>query len=409
MKHKNSCGLCHGSGLKMVLDLGMMPLANAFHEKDEELESYPLKVYICKTCGSVQLLDIVDPELVFRKYEYLTSASKPLSDHFQKMGNDLADKYIKDPNDLIVEIGGNDGVLLDAIKDRCRTLNIDPASTAAMLAVEKQIPTMEIFFNSEDARMIAAMLGKAKVVVANNVMAHIENFTDTIKGVKEILDDDGVFVFEVHWVGNLIGDGGFDQIYHEHIYYHSLTSLNTALMGDLKIFDVEMVPIHGQSMRVYAGWNREVQPSVGELLQKEKEMGLVTENVYLALYDKIHDNKKKLKRELENYQKVVGYGAPAKGNTLLNYYDIDLDYIIDTTPGKQGLYTPGKNIPVCPPEKIGEDVPDAVVVLAWNYADTIMEKEKRLLDMGVAFIIPVPEVKVIRKIGQPASEGQEAA
>jgi D-mycarose 3-C-methyltransferase len=370
-----------------------MPLANAFHEnKDENLVEYPLKVYFCRSCSSVQLLDIVDPELVFRKYEYLTSASKPLSNHFVEMGKSLADKFITSKKDLVVEIGGNDGVLLDAIKDRCRVLNVDPAWNASWLAMGRNVATMGTFFNSDIASVIEQHYGKAKVIVANNVMAHIENIYDVAKGVGNLLTEDGVFVFEVHWIGNLIGDGGFDQIYHEHLYYHSLTALRN-YFGE-SLFDVELVPIHGQSMRVYTG-NRQVCPSVEEFVNKEKELGLDSEHTYTGFYDKIHANKMMLKDILGKFKKVVGYGAPAKGNTLINYYDLHLDYIVDTTPGKQGLFTPGKNIPVYHPEMLLKDPPDAVLVLAWNYADTILKKEQALRDKGVKFIIPVPEVKVL--------------
>ena len=382
-----------------MLDFGHTPLANAFLKKEEFKDEvkYPLRVYFCRNCKSVQLLDIVDPEIVFRKYEYLTSASKPLSDHFVKMGKDLCYIFGISKDDLVIEIGGNDGVLLEAIKDRCLVLNIDPAEQAAEICSKKGVPTYPVFFNSEWASRIVP---KAKLVIANNVMAHIENIRDAFEGVKTILAEDGVFVFEVHWLGNLIGSGGFDQIYHEHLYYHSLTALQYLVKSvGLTIFDVELVPIHGESMRVFVSKNRTQATSVDKLLKREKRLGLNKEETFIEFEKKIFRNKKNLIELCRMFRReklsIAGYGAPAKGNTLLNYYNIRLDYIVDTTPLKQGLYTPGMHIEVSPPERLLQEPPDYILLLAWNYAETILAKEKALRDSGVKFIIPVPEVKIV--------------
>ena len=401
MEHRELCGICESKNLVPILDLGQMPLANAFLKKEEiPLEKkYPLSVHFCRRCYSVQLLDIVDPKIVFKKYEYLTSASKPLSDHFVKMGNDLVDQFIFSPNDLVVEIGGNDGVLLEAIKDRCKVLNIDPAINAAHEALKRGVHTVPEFFDIDVAMgLLVNHKLRPRLVIANNVMAHIEDIQNTMAAVGLLIQDlDGVFVFEVHWVGNLIGEGGFDQIYHEHIYYHSLKTLQwlTRMVG-MEIFDVELVPIHGQSIRVFVAHNRKPEPSVDAFLKMEEERGLHQEYVYLSFFDKIFTNKQRLKGLLSELKgRTVGYGAPAKGNTLLNYFEIDLDYIVDTTQGKQGLYTPGRHIPVYSPDRLKEEPPDNIVILAWNYADAILEKEKALRDRGVKFIIPVPEVRVV--------------
>jgi hypothetical protein len=395
MKQRKNCGICKGTDLVKVIDLGEMPLANAFLTKEElslPEAKYPLRVYFCRTCKSVQLLDIVNPETVFKDYEYLTSASKPLSDHFVKMGQDLADQFITSKDDLVIEIGGNDGVLLGAIQNRCRVLNIDPAKTAAEISKSKGIETISLFFGNYMVPGILYEKGHPKVVVANNVMAHIENIRDVFEGVKQLIGYDGVFVFEVHWLGNLIGAGGFDQIYHEHLYYHSLTALKHLTDSlCMTIFDVQLVPIHGESMRVFVG-NREPKPSVREFLDWEQLRGLDSEFVFLSFFDEICNNKHNLKKILEQYNKVVGYGAPAKGNTLLNYFEINPYYIVDTTPGKQGLYTPGRHIPVLPPETLLDDPPNAILILAWNYAESIIRKERF---MGLPFIIPVPRATIV--------------
>ncbi|MCX6702305.1 MAG: class I SAM-dependent methyltransferase [Candidatus Wolfebacteria bacterium] len=406
-KHRNDCRICGGSDFFKILDLGEMPPANAFLKKEDldkpELK-FPLVLYFCRKCGLVQLLDIVNPKVLFGgQYDYLTSASKPLVEHFREMAGELVRKFVESQDDLALEIGGNDGTLLHEMKNRCRVLNIDPAVNMTELSQKRGVPSISRFFSSETAEEILKEYGMAKVIVANNVTAHIDDIKDVFKGVEALLSDDGVFVFEAHWVGNLIGDGGFDQIYHEHLSYYSLTALKY-LIGQfgLKIFDVELVPVHGESLRVYVGKNREVGSEVGNFLTREKEMGLDKEAAYADFSEKVLKNKKDavglLSDIKKNGKKIIGYGAPAKGNTLLNYFGITgetLDFITDTTPTKQGLYTPGSHIPVYPPEKLFEAKPDYLLLLAWNYADAIIKKEAGFREKGGKFIIPVPEVKIV--------------
>jgi hypothetical protein len=402
MKHREHCGMCKGTDVTMVLSLGAMPLANAFLKKEDlkkPEKKYPLDVYFCRGCASVQLMDIVDPAEVFINYEYLTSASKPLSDHFVKMAGDLCYRFQVAKNELVIEIGGNDGMLLEAIKNKCVTLNIDPAKGACKLALQKGVESLTQFFDLDLAAAVLVQYGPAKLVIANNVLAHIDNICDAVRGVKILIGDKGVFVFEVHWLGNLVGTGGFDQIYHEHIYYHSLTALKMLIESlGLCIFDVELVPIHGESMRVFVRKNGTPTPEVQQLLDREHDLGLDNEETFAAFSDKIFRNKKVLVELIRMLRRerntIVGYGAPAKGNTLLNYYGLKLDYIIDTTPGKQGLYTPGTHIEVSPPERLLKEVPDYVLLLAWNYAQDILLKEQRLIERGVRFITPVPVVQI---------------
>jgi SAM-dependent methyltransferase len=403
---RDSCRVCASRKLTEFLDLGSMPPANSFLEQRDlgkpEL-TFPLKVYFCHNCSLVQLLDVVSPELLFGDYHYLTSASQPLADHFVKMGQELALRFTRSKDDLVVEIGSNDGTLLRAIGDKCRTLGVEPARNVAALAVENGIETINEFFSERIARQILKKYGSAKVVIANNVIAHIDNLHDIFSGAKALTGDGGVFVFEVHWVGNLIGDGGFDQIYHEHLSYFSLSALQRLVeQFGYKIFDAALMPIYGSSLRIYAGNNQKVEKSVEELLSKEKAMELDRLETYMKFSEKV----RRIKTELTNLllqlkregKKIAGYGAPAKGNTLLNYCGIDnkiLDYLIDTTPFKQGKFTPGVHIPIYSPEKLNEAPPDYLLLLAWNYKDVILEKEKTIREKGVRFIIPVPEVKIV--------------
>ncbi|MDI6717441.1 MAG: class I SAM-dependent methyltransferase [Patescibacteria group bacterium] len=404
--HKTLCHSCEQSNFAEILNLGEMPLANSFLEEkdlDEPDKKFPLVVYFCKDCGLVQLLDVVNPEILFSNYDYLTSASKPLVEHFTKMGGDLSGKFIKSKNDLFIEIGGNDAVLLNAIKNKCRVLNIEPAKNVAEISRQKGIETINEFFNKELAEKIVKKYGNAKVVVANNVMAHIADIKSVFGGIRVLIGKDGVFVFEVHRVSDLIEEGNFDQIYHEHLFYYSLFALNNLIRQfGLDIFDVEPIHMHGQSMRVFVGKDKPISKSVTEFLEKEKDIGLDKLDTFLNFSEKVEKRKIELTNLLDNLKKqnkrIVGYGAPAKGNTLLNYFQIDnkiLDFLTDTTPLKQGLYTPGTRIPIFHPDKLKEMKPDYVLLLAWNYADAILEKEKELREQGVKFIIPAPFVRVV--------------
>jgi len=407
--HKTNCRICGQSSFEKILDLGEMPLANAFLTKEEldKPESvYALAVYFCKECGLLQLLDIVNPEILFRHYYYLTSTSKPMADHFVKLGKNLASMFIKSNDDLAVEIGGNDAILSAAIKDKCRVLNIEPARNIAKISKEKEIETMEEFFSAELAERIFKKYGSANLITASNVIAHIDNLKDTLEGINILIKDKGVIVFEVHWVGNLMGltgVGGFDQIYHEHLSYFSLSVLKKLISRfGLNIFDVKLIPIHGYSLQVYLSRRRKVSKSVNEFLEVENTLGLNEMETYIDFAEKVKNNKNVLSNLLwklkDDNKKIVGYGAPAKGNVLLNYFQIDdeiLDFIVDDSPLKQGLYTPGTHIPIYSADRLKIDRPDYLLLLAWNYAESILKKENRLRNEGVKFIIPVPVVKIV--------------
>ena len=404
--HRTTCRVCGSKDLKKFLDLGKTPLANSLvnkanlHKKDR---TFPLAVYFCKKCSLVQVCDVVNPKILFSDYYFITSASSPSIDHFKKYSTDILQKFIKSKDDLAVDIGGNDGTLLNELKNHCKVLNIEPAGNIAAISEKKGVKTLNNFFSKNLVAKIIKNYGSASVVTANNVIAHTDTVKDLFEGVKELLSDDGVFVFETHWVRNLIGKGGFDQVYHEHLCYYSLHALKyLADSVGMGIFDVKMVPIQGESLRVYAAKDRIIKPSVNKFLEREKKLGLDDFKTFSHFSEKVLANKNKTLSALnalkaEN-KSIVGYGAPAKGSTLLNFYGIDgktIDYIIDTTSIKQGLFMPGVHIPIHPPEKLYESKPDYVLLLAWNYADAILKKERDLRKKGVKFIIPVPHVRVV--------------
>ncbi len=399
---KTSCRVCGGKRFAKILDLGAMPAANSFLTKKElkkPEKTFPLVLYYCKTCGLVQLLDVVHPRYLFKHYDYMTSASTPLTDYFVAMGEMLKKRFLKSKKDLVIEIGGNDGVMLESLNPFARVLNIEPAKNIAALARKRGVPTINQFFSEQLAKKIP---GPATVVTASNVFAHIDDLDDAMRGIKWLIGTTGVFVCETHWVGNLIGEGGFDQIYHEHLCYFSLTVFCHLMKRfGLQVFDVELTDMHGASLRMFVG-NRAARPSVKRLLAREKKLGLHKLATYTAFAKRVAINQKTLRKVLLDLRaqnkKIVGYGAPAKGNTLLNSCGIDhktIDFIVDTTPFKQGLFTPGGHIPVYPPEKFHQFRPDYALLLAWNYADAIMKKEAGFTKRGGRFIIPVPWVRII--------------
>lgn len=404
--HKTKCRVCEGSDLVKILDLGHMPPANAYLKK-EDLEkpesSFPLVLYFCRTCSLAQLLDVVNPEILFKNYHFLTGASSPSVEHFRKYAEEVIRPLITSPEDLVIDIGGNDGVLLSFVKDYARVLNVDPADNLASLSEEKGVPFYSAFFTSQTADDLIAKYGKAKVVVANNVFAHTDPLRDVFKGVAKLIGEDGVFICEVHWQKHLLEEGAFDQIYHEHLCFHSLHALKHLVeSAGMKIYDAHIVPMQGRSLRIFVAKDRTPTSNVARILAEERQAGLIDEAAHRSFAENIEAEKQELLALLKELKsagkKIVGYGAPAKGNTLLNYYRIGpdvLDYLTDTTPLKQGLYSPGMHIPIVSPERLLTDTPDYMLLLAWNFKDMILRQEKALREKGVKFIITIPTVEII--------------
>lgn len=405
-KKRKDCRICNSEELEKILDLGETPLANAFvggNDLNKKESRFPLTVHYCKNCSLVQVPDVVHPKILFSDYYFLTSASSPSIDHFIKYSKDILNRFIKSQNDLVVDIGGNDGVLLNELKNKCKVLNVEPAKNIAEISRKKGIETLNDFFTKKVTSKILKDYGKVKVVTANNIIAHTDTVKELFDGVADLIAEGGVFIFEAHWVRNLIEEGGFDQVYHEHLCYYSLHALSYLVESvGLKIFDVITVPMQGESLRVYVSKNIKPKTSVNEFLKREKKLGLNKLKTFSTFSEKVLKNRQKtidlLNSLKDNGKKIVGYGAPAKGSTLLNFYGIDgkiIDYIIDTTPLKQGMFTPGTHIPIYSPDKINQSKPDYILILAWNYADAILKKEDKLRKQGVKFIIPVPEVKIV--------------
>lgn len=405
--HKDTCRICKSSDLLKVLSLGEHPPVDNFISPDEsgEEKRYPLDVYFCRTCNLVQLIDVVPPtELFHSAYAFFSSASAPLVRHFESYARQIKERYLS-PGDLVVDIGSNDGALLRFFLPEHRVLGVEPSSNVAEAARGNGIETVVEFFNEQIAKHIVETHGKAKVVTANNVFAHIDDLDEIVRGIKTLLADDGVFVSESHYLLDLMEHTEFDTIYHEHLCYYSVKPLQHLFNRfDMEVFDVERVAQHGGSIRVFAR-NRsseQVRPRVKELLSLEEERGLHTPNTFLGLQERvkgIRETLVSLVRKLrQEGKKVVGYGAPAKSGTLLNFCGFtanDLAYVTDTTPYKIGMLTPGSRIPVVSPDILRTETPDYVLLLVWNYRDFILEKEKELRSRGAKFIIPIPKVEIV--------------
>jgi hypothetical protein len=410
-KTNTTCRVCGGTSLEKVISLGNQPAANAFLRKENLAEPepvFPLEAYFCKSCGFVQLLDIVSPELLFREYVYVSSTSPSFVAHFEKLADEVNARLNLPGNALIVDIGSNDGILLRPWKSRGhRVLGIDPAVAIAKVATESGIETWPEFFSEEIADKIVQVHGNANLVTATSVFPHIDDLDSIVSGVKKVLSPDGVFMVEAYYLADMIRKNLFDTIYHEHLSYFSVATIQKlfARLG-MEVFAVEETDTHGGSLRVFvqrANGPRKIEKDIiDSFILNEEKQGINKINTYFDFAKTIEENKmhlRKLLLDLKNDgKKIVGYGAPAKGNTLLNYFEIGsdlLDYVVDDSPWKQGLLTPGKHIPVVSIEKIAETKPDYILILAWNFAEPIMKKLDFAKSYGAKFIIPVPKPQIV--------------
>lgn len=396
------CRICHSNNIAIVLDLGSTPLANSFITKPDQVEKrFPLDLVFCNECGLVQLGHIVNPNLMFRWYLYQSSSSDTIPQHFRELAYYLCSTFITSSKQLVVEIGSNDGVLLRAFKSLgANVLGIEPAANLAKIANEQGLETIPEFFNSSMAHEVSKM-GKAKLIVANNVFAHINDLHDFMTGVVTLLEDDGFVSVEFPYLGDLNQNVEYDTIYHEHLSYFTINPVNRLFLEyGMKIMSVKRLEVHGGSVQIIAKKTSKLGPEI-PFLEFERRSGLGKLETYETLAYRVEYQKEYLKHALTDLKskgnKIIGYGAPAKGNTMLNVCDIGcetLDYIIDSTPVKQGLFTPGTHIPIHPPEKFHKEQPPFALMLAWNYEKEILLKEQSYVGQ---FIIPLPYPHVLPK------------
>jgi len=373
---------------------------------NEKQDSFPLEVYQCSDCGHAQLLDIVDPERLFRHYLYVSGTSPVFVRHLRDYARWSIEKYKVSAGSLIVEIASNDGTLLKYFQEKGMSiLGIDPAENLAKAATKAGIETLPEFFSVELAKKIKHERGAAKVVAANNVFAHADDLAGFADGVRELLADDGVFILEVSYLVDVFEKTLFDTIYHEHVSYHTVGPLRGFFpRHGLELIDVLRVDSQGGSIRCVAQLAGGPWPqcdSVEELIDLEKRLGLNDTSAmksYARQVDGLKKDLRELLGELESQGKTVaGFGAPAKATTLMHYFGLgadDLDFIVDENPLKQGLFTPGTLVPIVAPDALSLKKPDYTLVLAWNFADNIVERYKGYSDAGGKFIVPIPKVVV---------------
>ncbi len=408
-RHRDTCRLCNSKGLTLVFQLTPTPPANAFVKKEflaREQENFPLDVYFCENCFHVQLLDIVDPSELFENYVYVSGTSQVFVDHFDRYSKFIMDNYL-DANSFVVDIGSNDGTLLRFFKENGhRVLGVDPAKEITQTATKNGIETLPIFFDRSVAENIRAKYEGANVVTANNVFAHIDDLIGFIRNVRYLLKADGVFSFEVSYLADVIQKTLFDMTYHEHLSYHSVLPLILFFeSNDMELIEIIRIDTHGGSIRGIAQVKNgpySIGESVKSAIRIEKELHLDKAETYQTFaknINEIRDKFQTLIRQLKRENKTIaGYGAPAKATTLIYHFGLDqssIDFIVDDSPLKQGLYSPGKHIPVLPSQAIYEKKPDYLIILAWNFAESIMEKHEAYRMNGGHFIVPLPTLKVI--------------
>ncbi len=401
-----SCGSAEG---ELVLDLGVQPLANNLLRPEDLAKPeprFPLRLAVCRTCWLLQILDLVPPVQLFSEYLYFSSFSDVMLRHAREAVERYVKEFSLNPQSLAVEIASNDGYLLQYFKAKdVPCLGIEPAANIATVAREKAVETLVEFFGEALGRQLARGGRAADLVLGNNVFAHAPDTNDFVAGLRALLKPAGRIVLEFPYAADFIEKGEFDTIYHEHVFYFSLTALMPLFRRHgLSIFDVERLSIHGGSLRLFAGIDGAYapKPAVAQLLQEEQEKGLSSIRFYQGFAQRVLELKRTLVNllaELRTQGKsVAAYGASAKGATLLNFFGLgrrELEFVADRSTYKQGRLTPGTHLPIVAPENLLQKHPDYTLLLTWNFADEILEQQKGYRQAGGKFIIPIPEVKVV--------------
>jgi len=402
------CYICENNNLTEILDLGSHPpplillSENDIENRNETL--FPLKLFFCNDCGLVQLQDAIDPVLLFKEYSYTSSASTAFKNHLHDFAKYLVEKFNLTENDLVIDIASNDGTLLEGfLPFSVKVLGVEP-SIVAKLAEKKGVTTVNDFFDEDVAKKILEKWGKAKVITATNVFAHIHKLDSLMKGIRLLLHENGSFVSENHYLMDLIEKLEYDTIYHEHLRYYGLRQLVQLFQKyDMSVYDVERISTHGGSIRVFSSLKNKhpINANVTNLLEQENIAGLSSKETLFTFAEKVRANKSELisllkKLRLEG-KKIVGVSAPARSCTILNYCKIDstlLDYITESSPLKIGKYTPGSHLKIKDDSMLNEEQPDYALLLSWHLKDSIIPKLRQNGFKG-KFIIPLPKPKII--------------
>lgn len=386
-----------------------MPLAGDFLLESEvgHERSYPLRISLCHDCALVQVLDVVSPKVIFADYRYLSSVTSTLRTHFERFAADLAQDLRGTDDPFVVEIGCNDGVLLKPLQDQgLRALGVEAAANVAEVARGRGLDVQVGFFDAELADRIRREHGPASVVVASNVFAHIDDMDTVVRGIARLLRTGGVFIFEVHYLRELLRLMQYDFFYHEHLCYYSLIALIPFLARyGLRVYDVEPIPIHSGSIRVYARRSDSAprrSRRLASMLAREHREGLGKASTYVEFADRVSVHASTLRQALVKLRtegaSLAGYGAPGRGNTLLCYAKIDrglLPFIVDASPSRYGRFTPGTHIPILPEDEFREKPPDVALMLAWSYHREILAKEQGYVRAGGRFLVPLPRLRFV--------------
>ena len=409
-RRRADCRLCGGAELTKVLTLTPTPPANAFvpaSELDRKQETFPLELFLCGKCAHVQMLDVVDPRVLFEHYVYVSGTSPVFVDHFRRYALSALRDFAMRPGSLVVDVGSNDGTLLRFFKDAgMKVLGIDPAQEIAAKATAEGLETLPAFFDAALAGRIVSERGPAALVTGNNVFAHTDEMKGFTEGVRRLLAPDGVFVFEVSYLADVVEKTLFDTIYHEHLAYHTVKPLRAFFAAQgMQLIEALRIDTHGGSLRgvaQLAGGPRKAGPSVSERCDAEDREGLGRPERFARFAADIDARKAELGALLRAHKsagkRIAAFGAPAKATTLMYHFELGpefIEFIVDDSPLKQGLFSPGFHIPVLPSSAIYERKPDDLLLLAWNFAEPIMAKHKAYRESGGRFIIPLPKVELI--------------
>jgi 2-polyprenyl-3-methyl-5-hydroxy-6-metoxy-1,4-benzoquinol methylase len=408
--NNSRCRFCATELEHTFVDLGTSPLCESYLSPDHlnEMEPfYPLHVYVCTNCFLVQLEAYVSPEHIFTDYAYFSSYSDSWLAHAKAYTDQMTERFAIHNKSLVVEVASNDGYLLQYfVQKGVPVLGIEPAANVAPEAVKKGVTTLVKFFGTETARELATAGRKADLLLGNNVLAQVPDLNDFVAGMRILLKPGGVITMEFPHLQRLMEENQFDTIYHEHFSYFSLLTAERIFAAhSLTLFDVEELPTHGGSLRIFARHAEDVLHPVTsrlrELREREKTLGYAQIETYSRFADQVKETKRKLLEFLiqvkRSGKQIAGYGAPGKGNTLLNYCSIRtdfIDYTVDRNPHKHGKFLPGTRIPIYPPDQIRQTRPDYLLILPWNLKQEIMQQNAFIRDWGGKFVVPIPEVKV---------------
>ena len=414
VKEKISCcAFCGSKNLFPILDFGNVGLAGSFLEKKElaHEKKYRLRLVFCRDCFAVQVIDKIPPTIFFQNYFYFSSAISTLKSHFEDYANEVVERFIPSEDAVVLEIGCNDGVLLKPIADMqvSTIIGVDPAKNVISTINDDRIIVVNDYFSESLAVELRDKHGAANIIMANNVFAHINDISAVTRAIKSMLSFNGVFVFEVHYLGNIIDNNQYDMVYHEHIYYYSISSLLKHFSRhSMCLFDVKLVPTHGGSIRGFvckdtSKYTKFKSTMLSSLIEKERKENYNKDVFFRGFAARIHKLRDELLFCLKKFKKkgnvIVGYGASGRANTILQFCNIDgqlIDYMIDDAPAKHGFYTPGTHLEIKSSDVLtGRNKPDIVVIFAWFFRSEIMNRHKNFTTNGGTFIVPLPSIEII--------------